>query len=98
MKVAKRMGFNLIHLEVEAINVLSAISSKDNRLAPIHLVYACIFYLLSYLDGFQCSFVRRCGNTLAHMVARWDTGASHEKICMATFPDCLLTLEELNLS
>ena len=50
------------------------------------------FSYVSRLDGFCCSFVARNSNSLAHSIARWDTGLAKEKICMDAFPQELLAL------
>ena len=55
LEVAKHIGFNFIHLEGDALTVMSTIPNKDNGLTPIHLVYDCSFDYLSSLDGFQCA-------------------------------------------
>ena len=47
--------------------------------------------------NFDCSFVRRNGNTLAHLIVRWDTRLANEKICTNPFPQGLLTLSDLIL-
>ena len=39
LEVAKRMGFNKVHMEGDALNAISAISNKETGRAPIHLVY-----------------------------------------------------------
>ena len=74
------------------MNVVSAIVSNVEGSFPIHHFYDCIADFSSCLLGFRCSFVRRFGNTLAHLVARWDTGLTKEKICTDPFPQVLLTL------
>ncbi|CAO2821249.1 unnamed protein product [Amaranthus hypochondriacus] len=98
LKVAKRMGLDNIHLEGDALNVIVALKKKNRGLAPVHLIFDSCLDVLSSFDFTTFSFVRRVGNTVAHMVARWDTDLNIEKVCMPPFPECLLTLEELDLS
>lgn len=98
LEMARRMGFKKIHLEGDALNIITSIKNKEQGWAPIYLVLDCCFDVLSYFDVSMLSFVRRIGNTAAHMVARWETNINNEKLCMPPFPECLRTLEELDLS
>ena len=49
LEVALRMGYKMIQLEGDALNVINAINNKDNGLAPIHLVYDCIACFFVFL-------------------------------------------------
>lgn len=98
LTVARRMGLNKIHLKGDALNVIVALKKKSRGLAPIHVLFDSCFDVLSFFDVATFSFVRRVGNTAVHMVARWETDFNTEKICMPPFPECLRTLEELDLS
>ncbi|CAO2816818.1 unnamed protein product [Amaranthus hypochondriacus] len=98
LEIARRMGYDQIHLEGDALNVISAISNRIAGRAPIHLIYDSIISMLDSFADVKFSFVRRGGNTVAHMVARWETEYGREKVCMAPFPVCLRTLIELDLS
>lgn len=87
-----RYGYRYIHLEGDALSVVMAIDQKAEGSSPIHLIYDKLFSMLSCFDGFLCSYVSRCGNTVAHAVARWDTGIANERICMEPFSQELLAL------
>ncbi|XP_057541606.1 uncharacterized protein LOC130820302 [Amaranthus tricolor] len=63
------------------------------RLLTIHPVYDCCFDVLSYFDFAMFSYVRRARNTVAHMVARWNTDINSEKVCKPPFPEYLQTLK-----
>ena len=63
----------------------------------LHLFYDSIFALSTCFLNFSCSFVRRNGNSVAHLIARWDTILVNEKIYMDPFPQGLQTLAELDL-
>ncbi|CAO2822409.1 unnamed protein product [Amaranthus hypochondriacus] len=97
VELAVRFGYNNIQLEGDFMNVISAIENNVDGLSPIHLFYDHIVALCSSLSGFGCSHIKRAGNTLAHLVARWDTGLAYEKVCMDPFPQGLQTLAELDL-
>ena len=79
-------------------NVISAIINREVARALIHLIYVSLISLLHSFDEVIASFVRRGGNIVAHMVARWETDFAHEKVCMPPFPACLRSLAELDLS
>ncbi|CAO2813733.1 unnamed protein product [Amaranthus hypochondriacus] len=96
--LARRMCHKKIHLEGDAINVINAIQKQEHGLSPLHLVYDSCFDVLDFFDLVVLSHVRRVGNTVAHMVARWNTEFNTEKVCMAPFPECLRTLAMLDLS
>ncbi|CAO2813444.1 unnamed protein product [Amaranthus hypochondriacus] len=98
LEVCKRMGFMKIHVEGDALNVISAIIRREAGRAPIYLIYESLFSLIDTFDDVHVSFVRRGGNTVAHMVARWETDFAREKVCMPPFPDCLRSLAALDLS
>lgn len=97
LEVAHRMEYDNIILEGDAQQVINTINRKDTGLAPIFSLYDLVYAISDNFVNFECSHVRRCGNTLAHMVERWDTGIAHEKICMDPFPASLRALAELDL-
>ena len=84
--VARRLGYDLIILEGDALNIINTIRKKESGLAPIYLLYDCLNDLSAGFLGFSCSFLKISGNTVAHMIAKWDTGVAHEKIFMEPFP------------
>lgn len=98
LTLARRMGYKNIHLEGDALNVIVALKKKPRGLAHIHLIFDSCMDIMSSFDCILLSFVRRGGNTAAHMVARWETNLNNERICMSPFPDCLRTLKELDSS
>lgn len=79
------------------MNVVQAIADLRVGLAPIFLIYDASVHLKSQFLDFLCAHVRRSGSSLAHEVAKWDTGVSHERICMKPFPQGFSTLAELDL-
>lgn len=97
LEVAHRSGYNHIHLEGDAISVINAISKQQQGLSPIHLIYDNISIVRSLFSSFTCTHVRRCGNTVAHLVARLDTDSHEEKICMHPIPKSIQTLADLDL-
>ena len=96
-RAAVRFGYNNVILEGDSLSVVSVIVSNVEGSSPIHHFYDCIADFSSCLLGFWCSFVRRNGNTLAHLLAKWKTRLANEKINTDPFPQGLLTLAELDL-
>ena len=88
-ELAKRYEVDNVHLKGESLSVMNAIAKKERGTAPIHALYDYVFNMSLDFDNFTYSFVRRRGNTVAHMIARWDTGSTQEKICMDPFPSSL---------
>lgn len=86
IQVADRHNFGLVHIEGDALIVISAISNRLEGSSPINLFFDHMFSLIKSFFGFHCNFVKRHGNTLDHSIARWDIGVANEKICMAPFP------------
>ncbi|XP_057532845.1 uncharacterized protein LOC130810728 [Amaranthus tricolor] len=97
LEVASRFDFEHIQLEGDSLTMISAINNKKDGFSPVHFLYDSIFALSSNYWGFGCSFVKRDGNLLVHLVARWDTGLANEKICIEPFPQGLQTLADLDL-
>ena len=86
LESAARYGFEYVQLECDALNMLTAINGGMDGSSPLHLIYDSIVALCPNFMGFSCSFVKRNGNTLVHLVARWDIGSANEKIWMDPFP------------
>lgn len=91
LQIAITFDFEYIHLEGDSLLFISVTHSREDGRAHIHLFYDTIFALCSNVRGFNCSFVKRDGNSLAHLVARWDTGVADENIYMGLFPQGLQT-------
>lgn len=92
VEVAVRLGYRSVHLEGDSINVIRTIESSVSGCSPIHLLYDRISSLVSSFDAFCVSYVSRKGNSLAHVMARWDPSPSLEKLYMHSFPHELASL------
>lgn len=64
--------------------------------SPIYHIYDDIIKLSKSFNVFVSTHIKRVGNTVAHLVARWDTKGSSELVCMNSFPQSILTLAELD--
>lgn len=58
-------------------------------LSPIFLMYDDIRNFSESFSLFRFSHVKRTENTIAHLVARWNTKGSDELVCMFQFPKVL---------
>lgn len=96
MQLANRLGFAKVLMECDAVTVVQAINNNYKGYSPLLLCYEDIARMKLSFDTFQCSHVRRAGNTLAHLVARWSTNEM-EFVCLDNFPQSLITLAELEL-
>lgn len=97
LEIARIFGYDRIHLEGDALSVINAVKRNNIGLAPIFNLYESLEDFSNCFLGFMCSFVRRSGNIVAHMIARWDTSVAPEKVCMDPFPDSLRALIDLDL-
>ncbi|XP_021745098.1 uncharacterized protein LOC110711034 [Chenopodium quinoa] len=98
LQIARRLGYTRIQVESDALNVVSGVKLKANGCSPFFLIIDDIIALSLLFDFFSISHVRRSGNTVAHLVARWETNNCDELVCFGPFPQSLLTLAELDLS
>ncbi|XP_021860214.2 uncharacterized protein [Spinacia oleracea] len=71
--IVRRLGYDRICVESDSINVVKAIKSNTCMPTPIHLIYNDIKQDSLFFVSFNISHVKRACNTVAHLVARWDT-------------------------
>ncbi|XP_057543284.1 uncharacterized protein LOC130821510 [Amaranthus tricolor] len=70
LDIARRMGHGYVHFEGNSLTVINAISDKERGSTHIYLFLDKIANSISCFASFTCSFVRRLGNTVAHLIAR----------------------------
>lgn len=71
MQVAKRLWYDRICLEGDASNLTRVIDEKRRDSSPLFLIYDYIGNLSKIFNVFVSSNVKRVGNTVAHLGARW---------------------------
>lgn len=98
VQLTRRLGYERVVLECDALNVVHAIKTKEEGVAPIFLFYEDIHGISAHFELFICIHVQRAGNTAAHLVARWEVDVGSERVCMDVFPQSLNTLAELDLT
>ncbi|CAO2824973.1 unnamed protein product [Amaranthus hypochondriacus] len=70
LEIAIRMGYSLVHLEGDNVNVMRGIANEDSGCSPYFLLLDRVLELSNSLLGFRCSAIHRSDNTTAHMIAR----------------------------
>ncbi|XP_021734136.1 uncharacterized protein LOC110700860 [Chenopodium quinoa] len=97
LQLAYKLGYSRIMVESDAINVIKVVSSKEKGRSPIYSIYDDIrtdrakFVLCTF------SHIKRSCNTVAHLIARWETGENVELVRLCSFPQGILTLAEMDL-
>ncbi|XP_021723114.1 uncharacterized protein LOC110690559 [Chenopodium quinoa] len=86
LRLTLRFGYINLWVESDAINVINTISSHDGGLSPIHLVYDDIRVDRARFNVCLFSHAKRNCNTVAHLIARDDTGGNAEYIRFTNFP------------
>ncbi|XP_021859944.2 uncharacterized protein [Spinacia oleracea] len=97
LQLARRLGYNMVWLESDALCVVNAVDSNQEGMSPLFTLLDDIRKLAKCFSTFVISHVKMAGNTVAHLVARWDTKDSNELVCMNSFPQSITTLAELDL-
>ncbi|KAL8104126.1 hypothetical protein AgCh_028382 [Apium graveolens] len=72
LEIAYRLGYSRVILKSDARNVIATIKKDEAGYSPIFLFYDDIRRKKSRLEWFDCSHVKRSGNTVAHFVSRWN--------------------------
>lgn len=96
-QIAWRFGYSNVWLEGDSNTVVNHINDCSHGFSPISLIYDDVGRLSKLFNAFVISHVKRAGNTIAHLVARWDTGGSPELICMNSIPQSISTLADMDL-
>ncbi|XP_021722372.1 uncharacterized protein LOC110689847 [Chenopodium quinoa] len=79
VELARRLGFEKVVLESDALTTVRAIQTRQVGAAPIFLLFDDVLKMSNDFSFFSCNHVKRTGNTVAHFVARWDTSTSPER-------------------
>ncbi|XP_021758506.1 uncharacterized protein LOC110723456 [Chenopodium quinoa] len=97
LMLAHRLGYSRIMVESDAINVIKAVNLKEYGRSPIFSVYDDICIDRAKFEFCTFSHIKRSCNTVAHLIARWDTGENVELVHLSSFPQGLLSLAEMDL-
>ncbi|KAL2938556.1 hypothetical protein RDABS01_022005 [Bienertia sinuspersici] len=97
MRLAKRLGYERIILESDALSSVQAIMANRSGRSPIYCIYEEITVEKSFFESFNINHVRRSGNTLAHCVARWSINDCIEYVWWGAFPQSFNILAEMDM-
>ncbi|XP_021749910.1 uncharacterized protein LOC110715631 [Chenopodium quinoa] len=86
VEVASRLGYAYVVLECDALNVVRAVAENQQGAAPIFTFDEDIRRISVVFSSFKCCHVRCVGNTVAHLVARWESEINSERVCMNCSP------------
>lgn len=97
IELAYRFGFMHLVLEGDALAVVRAVELKQIGSAPLFQIYDDIAHWRSEFVHFSVSHVKRAGNVVAHLLARWRCLCNSELVWLDNFPQSVTTLVELDL-
>lgn len=95
--VTLELGYGNVELEVDALNLVKALHVRSFGRAPIDLLYEDISLLGDGFTSFTVSHVKRGGNSVAHLIARYMSSNGYEQLYVDDFPQGVLALAELDL-
>ncbi|KAK6160802.1 hypothetical protein DH2020_004183 [Rehmannia glutinosa] len=95
VSLAKRMGIKKLVLEMDSLIVFNKISTYSSDLSYVGNVIADIFDIISSFDSFKPSYVRRIGNNVAHLLARYAFSASSNEPPIGIVPEHMLSAANL---
>ncbi|XP_021724883.1 uncharacterized protein LOC110692191 [Chenopodium quinoa] len=98
LSIARRFNYDNVWVESDALGVINTISHESRGFSPIFSVYDDIRRDRSLFLSCKFSYVKRNGNTMAHLVAREDTAGDEELIRVTNFPSSIVTLAMLDIS
>ena len=97
VELAIRMGYSHIILKEDNATVFNGIGKQATGLAPSFVLFDRINSLKTFFAGFKCNLVGRNGNTVAHLVARWNLGMMGDFVFMSPFLQSFVTVIDLDL-
>ena len=89
LELAGRSGFAHVALEGDSLEVINAVKTRGSGLSPSFRIFSDIITLASSLESFFISHIKRAGNVVAHLLARWDCPSGNEIVWMDYFPQSI---------
>ncbi|KAL2899874.1 hypothetical protein RDABS01_024956 [Bienertia sinuspersici] len=96
LTMALELGFVTVELESDALEVVRAVNLCSFGRNPLGLILEDIVEMSNACNSFSISHVRRCGNTVAHSVARLYPENGYKQVFVDSFPQGILALAELD--
>ena len=98
LQVARLHGFRVVELETDALSLSKAVAARRWGCAPLDLIIEDICLLGAEFSSFECFHVKRGGNSVAHLMARYLPMTGREQIFVENFPPGILALAELDVT
>lgn len=95
--VAGRLGFRRVIVESDDANAVRCIEQGVHGYAPIFLLYDAVREARNNFNVFSISHVKRAGNTVTYLVARWEIEMDSESVWFDSFPQSILALAGIDL-
>lgn len=97
VELATRLGYGNIIFEGDSLLVVNALKNQSEGGSPIFHIFNDIQRLCLDFVSFSFSHVKRAGNCVAHLLARWECAGNSEFVWFESFPQSIATLAELDL-
>lgn len=97
VEVSLRLGYDKVIFEGDALSVVNAVKNNVEGVAPLFRVFDDIRSLARNFICFSFLHVKRAGNVVAHLLARWDCPCNSEIVWLDAFPESISTLVDIDL-
>ena len=97
VELSLRFNYDRVIFEGDALMVIGAVKRQGGGASPLYHVFNDIHRLCLGLDFVSFSHVKRAGNAVAHLLARWQCEHNSELVWFGSFPQSIDTLVELDL-
>lgn len=97
LELARRFGYDQVILQLDALRVVNGIMSSAVDNGPVVSIYYDIKNLVTSMSSFSCKHIKKIGNTVAHLVARWEVSHCNEVVFLSPFPQSIITLAGLDI-
>ncbi|XP_048493311.1 uncharacterized protein LOC125493829 [Beta vulgaris subsp. vulgaris] len=97
VEVTLRLGYDHVIFEGDALVVVQAVKNNVDGMAPLFRVFYDIRRFIQNFVAFSFLHVKRAGNVVAHLLARWDCSRNSEIVWLDNFPQSITTLVDIDL-
>ena len=97
VELACRFGYGNLIFEGDALLVVNAVKNKCDGGSPMFHIFSDINRMCLSFESLSFSHVKRAGNCVAHLLARWECAGNTEFVWFESFPQSISTLAELDL-
>ena len=97
VEVTLRLGYDNVIFEGDALAVVQAVKNNVVCVAPLFRVFYDIRRCARNFVVFSFLHVKRAGNVVAHLLARWECPRNSEIVWLDNFPQSITTLVDIDL-